>query len=334
MFITINNHVEQALDRLIAQYKDATNLQGLLTALINPVQDIEGVLNDMNVLRQISLAFGQTLDNIGSIVGFPRPPGASDTDYRNDILGQVLVNVSQGQPEQVIRAFQLFTNASLVLLDEFFPAEVLVESDHVFPDQAAIDHIIDVIEQITPAGVRCDGIVTFDTAMAFAFDGVLSGSGFDDYTSPGSGGLLASLSTRNGYFGFEGDNPNLLGFGGVEDPLVGGWLGSVGGDPFFSSASVPSSGDSVTIQTQIPDIWPLLPALGLTGFSVSVNSSPATISNSVVQYNSQILLTISSPLIQVGDAVTVSYTPGNVTDSNSNPLDGFVNQSVVNQSTQ
>jgi hypothetical protein len=333
MFTVIPNHVGQAIARLMSQYGNAENLQNVLSAIINPLQDIESVLNDLNVKRQLSVAEGQQLDSLGTIIGLARPAGADDTTYRQDLYAQIKVNISEGQPEQAIQTFQLFTQAGLVLLNEYFPASVLINSDHVFPTQEDVDKILEIMQEVLPVGVRCNGIVEFDSSIPFAMDGSLSGAGFGDINDPSTGGIWATFKRRGGEFAFAGDDVTAEGFGSPDDPLVGGRFIPRIAAPYFFSAQVPESGDQVEVQTVLASgALTLLPLSGATGFSVFVNAVPATISSVEVAYNSKIILAISSPLIHNGDVVTVSYTPGNVTDSESNVLSAFSPQSVTNNS--
>lgn len=227
MFDPIVNHSQQAIDRLMGQYANATNLKNLITALVNPIQEIEDALTDMNVLRQLAIATGINLDNLGKIIGLERTPGDSDAVYRNKLYAEVKVNTSEGQPEQAIQTYQLFTAANLVLLFEHFPAEISIESDYVVPDQATVDLLLGILQKVLPTGVRCDSLITFDPTMAFAFDGSLSGLGFDDDDNPGFGGLLPTEFTRNTFFEFAGDDVNGAGFGSDDDPLVGGWFDNI-----------------------------------------------------------------------------------------------------------
>ena len=180
----------------MSQYGDAVGLQGLITAIVNPCQDIEYELNDLNVQRQLSQAFGVQLDLIGTIVGLTRPPGASDDTYRNDLYAQIKINVSQGQPEQAIQTYQLFTAASLVILTEFFPAEVMIESDYLPPDQQAVDGLLKILTDVLPAGVRAMGIVAFDSMNAFAYAGSLIGQGYGTTADPLAGGMYPIGSSR------------------------------------------------------------------------------------------------------------------------------------------
>lgn len=222
MFSPIPNHVQQALARLMTQYQNSPNLQNMMAALINPLQDIEGVLTDMNDLRYLPLATGAQLDLIGVIVGISRPTGMSDANYLLLIYGQIKINTSQGQPEQMIQAFILFAGVSMVILAEFQNASFLFESVYVPPNQAAVDSLITTLNGAKPAGVRIDGIVSYDPDMAFAYDGPLSGFGYDDGSQTVGGKYAELYQFIGGGFAYDGDDPTGLGYGSLLDPLCGG----------------------------------------------------------------------------------------------------------------
>lgn len=224
MFVQDNQKIQEALARLISQYQGSPKLKSLIAAFVQPLQDAEAALTVMNNARYLPNAQGAQLDLIGAIVGIPRPPGASDAVYLNDIYGQIKINTSQGQPEQVIQTFQLFTGATLVILTECFPAEILISSDYVPTSQADVDQLLKILGEVAPAGVRPDGIIAFDSTEAFAFDGTLPGLGFGSVYDPTAGGKLPLLFLRNTYFEFAGDDVHGAGLGSVQDPLVGGLL--------------------------------------------------------------------------------------------------------------
>lgn len=216
MFTPIPSYVAAALTRLITEYKGASNLQKLLTALILPLDGIEGALTDMNMLRYLPGAFGAQLDLIGRIVGLKRPAGMADAQYILELYGQIKINTSQGQPEQAIQVFQLFSGASQVRLFEFFPARIQLQSAYSPPDQMTVDTIINAVDAAMPAGVPTEGFVTYDPVIPFVYAGVLS---------PAAGygtGKYATLNRHKYLFGYAGVNPAIKGYGAKEDPLVGG----------------------------------------------------------------------------------------------------------------
>jgi hypothetical protein len=223
MFTTIPNHVQQALARLVTQYQNSPNLQSLLSGIVTPCQDIENALVDMNNLRYLPDATGAQLDVIGVIVGLARTQGQSDASYILDLYGQIKVNTSEGQPEQAIQAFLLFTGAPYVLLYETHLASLFFNSIYTPSDQSAADMLIETMEEVTPAGVRVEGFVSFDPSEAFSYDGPLPGAGYGDAGDPTVGGKYGrGYQYIGGGFAYAGDDPTGLGYGSEVDPLVGG----------------------------------------------------------------------------------------------------------------
>ncbi len=100
----------------------------------------------------------------------------------------------------------------------------------------------------------------------------------------------------------------------------------------ITSASIAAlTPSSIVIVVNSPD-GPLLPAAGITGFSVKVNGAAATISS--VSRTSSLEVTIQLSTYVVGtDVVSFSYSPGNLTDSASEVFYSYVNQAVTNNST-
>lgn len=101
--------------------------------------------------------------------------------------------------------------------------------------------------------------------------------------------------------------------------------------PTFASASVPTNGNSIAVVLTEADSAPILPASGVTGFTVLVNGTARSISSATAS-GTTVTLNLASPIYQ-GETVTVSYAPGNVTDSASNAMASFGAQSVTNNST-
>lgn len=222
MFTPITTHVADALARLLTEYQNSPNFHGLCEAMLGPIQDIENALVGMNTLRYFPNAQGAQLDTIGVIVGLPRPAGASDLLYSQLLAGQIAENISQGQPEQAIQVFLLFTQTNFAFLYEEHNAGVLIESTWLPPDQAAVDSLIVILQNTLPAGVRCDGIVSYDETMSFAYDGDMPALGYDD-GSQTVGGMYAQLWEYEGPgFAYAGDDPTGQGYGTLLDPLAGG----------------------------------------------------------------------------------------------------------------
>jgi len=109
--------------------------------------------------------------------------------------------------------------------------------------------------------------------------------------------------------------------------------------PVFASASVDGNGTTLHVLLTETGSPPILPASGITGFSIS-DSNGAMISGTGARNgttNTQIDFSLSGTVL-TPDTITVSYSSGtgNVTDSASpaNAMASFSGQAVTNNSTQ
>lgn len=102
--------------------------------------------------------------------------------------------------------------------------------------------------------------------------------------------------------------------------------------PTYDGAEIQPAGTSIYvafIETVSP---PLLSAAPVTGFTLTASGGAVTLSNVVI--TSTNLTADLSRVITSNETVTISYTPGNVTDSVGNAMAAFTNQAVLNSSEQ
>ena len=187
----ITTHEVDALARLLEQYKTAPHLQAILTKLSARIQSAETMLSTVRLARSIAGATDEQLDEIGAIVGVTRPDNAPDYVYRVIIYGKASANTSDGTTERVIDTYRLLTSAQNVRLDEAFPAKINIFSDGAL-DSSTQPYIKKYLKLALPAGVQL-----------------------------GTFGHFSQIG-----FGFA-ENPSALGFGNLNDPAVGGGLGSI-----------------------------------------------------------------------------------------------------------
>jgi len=185
----ISDHIERAKERLIEQYKGKSKIEGLVEAVVAPLQEIEDVLEQLKVERWIESAVGVQLDKIGRIVGAEREIGQNDDDFRLVVKAQIIMNLNQGTPEEIIAAAKFFIGAAFIWYLEVYPAAVDIFSSTVIsePQRAKIRA---QLKKFLPAGVSLDSFGQFDETNPFIFNG---GSGFGDVNDPDAGGLLADL---------------------------------------------------------------------------------------------------------------------------------------------
>lgn len=213
----INNHVEDAESNLLQQYREATKLKALLSALNIQVQNIEDALFSLFEGRWIENATGQVLDDFGEIIGQERQ-GFDDTFYRVLLYVKMGENISQGETERVIDVYKIITQATIVQMREIFPAGVELMSDGTINPITA-EFIWAQLQRVRAAGVRIDKIGHFDNVKPFGFLGAPNAQGFDQ-------GKLGYLYKTNKKFAFSG-NPNAGGFGTLADRILGGRLGTL-----------------------------------------------------------------------------------------------------------
>lgn len=120
MIPVVKNHEDQAFSRLLEQFKDKPNIEALLKGWMKGVQTTEDSLFDLLNNRSIQTAFGIQLDYIGKIVGIKRG-GRSDTSYREAIQLQILINTSEGTPDDILEILSLITNATIVKSFPHYP---------------------------------------------------------------------------------------------------------------------------------------------------------------------------------------------------------------------
>jgi hypothetical protein len=124
--IANTEHENEGVARLLEQFKNKPRIESIVRALMGQVQDLEDAL--MTALLERFLAdttIGVQLDGIGQIVGQARS-GLSDDDYRVYLRARILINLSDGQPEELITILQTMLSGSDVEIIETFPAELRI----------------------------------------------------------------------------------------------------------------------------------------------------------------------------------------------------------------
>jgi hypothetical protein len=222
----ITTHLTDAIRRLLEQYKDKTNISGLLTALMVDVQPEEDAVYQLLDRLNIDLMGGVNLDRIGVIVGQPRE-NRDDPAYRIRLKARIIQNISQGEPETLIRLVALLMTSPLVEICEECNGGVIIMAQGMV-DPSEIDSFYENIQIATAAGVRFQYLGCFGS-NPFSFDGPLTtaftGSGFGTTTDLAIGGEFPQLCLPTlPKFAMDGADPKTAGFGTVLDPLIGGFF--------------------------------------------------------------------------------------------------------------
>lgn len=220
----INNHIEQAEDRLIEQYKQAEKLKSILQSFNRETQDLEDAIHELFEGRWIDNASGQLLDDFGTIIGQDRL-GFDDAFYKILLFVKLGQNISQGETERVIDIYKIITRATIAQLQEHYPAGMTLLSNGTINPITA-EFIYNQLQAVTGAGIRIDRIGEF-SEEPFGFVGAPTALGFGTVADSSIGGTFAFFYDTSPKFGFEDpSNEGILGFGTIEDHIYGGRFSS------------------------------------------------------------------------------------------------------------
>lgn len=177
-------HIEEAQANLVSQFQDKPILKALLASFVEQIQQLENVFFELLDLRYLTSgrrtrsqpAFGMQLDRIGSIVGEERQRRTDDA-YRLAIDARIILNRTNGTPEDIIRLIRALVGDKEVEIIESFPAHF----DAIVNDPIDVDpfRVSTFVQSAKPAGVR--GIFQWhQTNKPFGFEGDPEAFGFDD----------------------------------------------------------------------------------------------------------------------------------------------------------
>lgn len=218
----ILTHEEDALKRLLEQFKDKENVRKILEIYLPQIQEIEEAIFDLLFALDIDAMEGAMLDLIGQIVILPRVAGTGDVRYRQLLKAKIGQNISEGDPERIIAIFQILTQSAYVHYQNL-RGNVVITGTAGYVDQEEINALFVGMEKVLMAGIRLAYFVCADDDEAFAFEGDGPPAlGFDDESGT-VGGMFAVEYLKTLEFAFAGDDEDAAGFGaGAADPFVGG----------------------------------------------------------------------------------------------------------------
>lgn len=194
---TILDHVDRAVGRLLAQFREKPKLEGLVRALVSEAQTLEGVMQSLSRVRSIDDAEGVQLDLIGRIVGRERE-GMLDADYRLWLKAQIALSLSSGTPDEILTIFRLLFPDSDVELEEQYPAAFVMRVGGAFP--GSVPQVMKLLLSAKPVAVRVlmeSSDVPDDAAFTLSDDDTSMDDddrGFGDDQDPDIGGKLADVN--------------------------------------------------------------------------------------------------------------------------------------------
>lgn len=167
-------HLAEALANLITQFKDKPRLAALLSSYVDQIQQLETVFSELYSETNLENSVGEQLDGLGSIVGESRQ-GRGDTEYRNAINARILLNISNGTPEDIVAILLALVDPNTIEIVEDYPGHF----DVTIVDAITLDGptLATLVQTAKPAGVRAITI-WHETDPYFGFDGDPDADGF------------------------------------------------------------------------------------------------------------------------------------------------------------
>lgn len=146
------DHVAGLLDRRVAHDLDKPRIEALLTFDGEAWNEIEAAAMEVVRLRQISEAYGVTLEQIGAILVRPRR-GAVDARYRIILSAQQHVLKSAGRPEEFLTLFRLLEGEDVdVIWLHAGVMERIVRTRE--PGETPVDLATELVLKMAGAGAR------------------------------------------------------------------------------------------------------------------------------------------------------------------------------------
>jgi hypothetical protein len=192
----ISDVVARGVARLPQQFRETTDFKALVEVLLQHFQDAEDALWSLNTLRWLDTATHAQLDELGALVGEPRGAHTADDVYRLWVKARILVNRSNGKPEELLHILALLEPDATTDITEYYPAFYLLTAIDTAADPVELAAIL---HQAKPAGVGTgfvysplpaseiftlsddDTLVTGDSLLGLASDdGFTSGGHFAD----------------------------------------------------------------------------------------------------------------------------------------------------------
>lgn len=104
------NHVAEAVNNLLTQFRNKTAVEALVRAPAEQIQDLEDALVQVLEGRSVVVAVGAQLDGIGRILNVERG-GRNDDAYRVALRLQIKGNNSRGTAQDLLDIIELWNGS-------------------------------------------------------------------------------------------------------------------------------------------------------------------------------------------------------------------------------
>lgn len=155
-YLYSGEHAEQMVQHLIEFFRKPRS-SALMRSVGGHLQDFEDAAWAMYNALDVDTAVGHWLDLLGAIVG-ERRDGREDDDYRGAVRARILVNLSNGRLEDMLRVLLAMLPDATVIDAEYYPAALRFDIYDAFTGTQPAT-VARMLRQAKPAGVRLDVVV-------------------------------------------------------------------------------------------------------------------------------------------------------------------------------
>lgn len=215
------------LSIVLAQFAGKPRLEAVLCGLLDGVQDVEDALWQLYTERWIDSAVGVQLDELGTVLAFPRA-GRTDETYRAFLRARVLVLRSDGSWPALLRILEaLGVELTSVRQEPDYPAATAAILDDALPSDVTGPDIFAMLNAAKAAGVRLTvdyPAAGADAAASFRFEAAAGSSASQLVTHAGDRLVTHSGDPLVAAVPAAAVGPGD-GYGNTEDANTGGFYG-------------------------------------------------------------------------------------------------------------
>lgn len=188
-------HVAEGLALVITQLRGKAAFEAVLSSWLTQVQAVEDALWSLYALA-IDNSSAAALDQLGVILGQPRPVGLTDVPYRKVLHAATIALTSSGTGDELLAAMHALIGSWAFTMTPVYPATLLFEPDAA-PDVPA-SVMASVLRRVKSGGVGLQVVdVPSGDVFVFSADETLEtdvDTGFGD-AGGSDAGLLAGVET-------------------------------------------------------------------------------------------------------------------------------------------
>lgn len=169
-------------ENVIGRFRESPIFMGILETVCERANELDGVLWDIYRARDVDLATGSALDQLGKLVGEERN-GSVDDVYRLRVKTRIRANLSRGRRDDIKEiAAAVFSDADSIAYQDVYPAYFELTASGTSAD---LDAAASMIEAAAAAGVG--GLVIASSGAASETFRFASGDTFETDAARGMG---------------------------------------------------------------------------------------------------------------------------------------------------